>query len=126
MRKVMLSDKREVILGVFHEAVHAFYPTYDKNTYEYKDLKTNDELVPSTHVVMTDPSLGVVEEGQVHFDGRSVCRHGDNFNKLEGRRRAAIALLRQLREKASDRYNVNDREAIFFSICPEFASASHN
>ena len=50
------------------------------------------------------------------YTGKAVCNPKDNFSKLQGRKLAAIRLLSKL-----SFFSKQDKAAIFFNVCPEYA-----
>lgn len=51
------------------------------------------------------------------YKGKATCNPKDNFCKLEGRKRAASRLLKQLP------LSKQDKRAIFLNVCPEFQNS---
>jgi hypothetical protein len=115
MRSVTLPDSdRDVTVGVFHERIDIDYG--DILPYS---ADTNYLVRRCTRVKLTDTQNTKFGDGQ--FEVRSICNPNDNFSKLQGRRLAAINLLRKLRDVQA--YSKADRKAIFQAICPEFSGA---
>jgi hypothetical protein len=114
MRTVSLPDSdREVTIGVFHKK----FNRETGEVLEYKDPAQESFFVRRcTFVKLTDRANTTFGDGEISV--MSICMPGDNFSKLQGRRLAAMNLLRRLRSVQA--YTKTDRKAIFQAICPEF------
>jgi hypothetical protein len=104
MHQFTLPDsQKNILLGVYHK-----YFDYYSNT----DLDCeNDWTERCTTLRYTE--LG--SNPPVEVTARAVCHYPDNFCKREGRRRAAMTLLRKLNGLSK-----TDKRAIFKAVCPEF------
>jgi hypothetical protein len=104
MPKLMLPvSGQEVQIGVYHKYWDAFCEM------EYDEPSHVLDLQRTTRVRLTD--------GTQEMQARSVVKGRDQFCKREGRRRAAMNLLRKVKNLAKA-----DRRAIFMAICPEYAT----
>ncbi len=125
MRTVFLpSAQREVILGVFHKRVDTY--TGEILAYDGGPNNCNKWVRPATAIKFTDAANPEFKDTTLDEQTptvMAVCHSNDNFSKLEGRRRAAMNLLRTLRKCNSEYetvYSVADRRAIFQAVCPEY------
>jgi hypothetical protein len=91
------------VLGVYHK-------WYDY--YSNEDLNEENEWTDRCTVV-NYTELGSTPT--VELKVRAICHWPDNFCKREGRRRAAMTLLRKL-----NGFSKKDKDAVFKAVCPEF------
>jgi hypothetical protein len=110
MAKVRLASG-DVFVGIKHEVDLVPNPLYYPMSGKSRNIEQR-----RTKVWVETP-MAISNPPKVIARGEARCHPRDNFNRSEGRKRAANRLLVELKNQG---YSHADRKAIFQVICPEF------
>lgn len=113
MKKVVLADGKEVLLGIRHGVFQIVVPP----KWEVEERRITEVFLK--------------EEGkdETFVEGLAVCHPKDNFSRKAGRKKAATELLKVMRQWAPERDTITyhewleckrERRRVFQTACPEF------